>query len=80
MRVYQSQILEDSIYVSVFRLAKLISVRAEVNGCTLGGKPPGEKRAAGDGVLEPGVVFVRYITVEKNFDGLLELAGELANL
>src|SRR5450756_757428 len=59
LRVHQCKVLENSIYVAVFGLAELKSVGPEVNRCALGGKSPGEERAAVDGVLEPGVEMVR---------------------
>src|SRR5664280_2580105 len=80
LRVHQCQVLENSIYVSVLGLAELISVGPEVNRRPLGGQAPCQERAAVHGVLEPSVQFVRYVAVEKDLDGLLQLAGEFANL
>ncbi len=51
-----------------------------MNGRALGGEAPGEERAAGDGVLEPGVEMVRHVAVEEDLDGLFLLAREFANL
>src|ERR1017187_7728089 len=80
LRVHQCQVLENSIYVSVLGLAKLISVGPEVNRGALGGQAPRQERAAVHGVLEPGVESVRHVAVEKDLDSLFHLAGEFANL
>src|ERR1019366_5618125 len=80
LRIHQSQVLENSIYVAVLGLAEFKSVGAEVNGRSLSGEAPGEERAAVDGVLEPGVEMVRHVAVEEDLDGLFLLAREFANL
>src|ERR1022692_4380036 len=80
LRVHQSQVLENSIYVAVLGLAEFISVGPEVNRRPLGGKPPCQERAAVYGVLEPRVESARHVAVEEDLDGLFQLAGEFANL
>src|SRR5450759_1892413 len=80
LRVHQSKVLENSIYVAVLGLAEIKSGGAEVNRSAVGGKAPGEEGAAVHGVLEPRVEMVRHVAVEEDVDGLFQLAGEFANL
>src|ERR1035437_1270167 len=80
LRVHQCQVLENSIYVAVLGLAELKSVGAEVKRCALGGKAPGEERAAVHGVLEPRVEMVRRVRVPRdrrflNSFGVLAVLG-----
>src|ERR1035437_9310652 len=72
--------LRIAYYVAVLGLAELKSVGAEVNRCALGGKAPGEERAAVHGVLEPRVEMVRRVRVTRdrrclNSFGVLAVLG-----
>src|SRR5262245_57516300 len=80
LRVHQSKIFEDSINVAVLRLAEDIAIGAEVNRDALRGQAPCQERAAGDGMFEPGVELRCDITIKEDFDSLLLLARELADL
>lgn len=51
-----------------------------MNGGALGGEAPGDKSAAVDRVLEPGIEFAGHIAIQENLDGLFQFTGEFANL
>src|SRR5215831_5310531 len=80
LRIHQSKIFEDSINVAVLRLAEDVTIGAEVNRHALRREAPCQERAAGDGMFEPGVKLRRDIAIEEDFDRLLLLARELADL
>src|ERR1039457_1135286 len=77
---HQSQILQNSVDVSLFRAAKLDVLADEAEVGAAAGHGPGEVSAAVDGTLEPGVLGLGHVDVQEKRDRLFLFVRELPDL